>query len=160
MDAVNYAGGNPAAMTFAFRTRSSFNNAAILAYGGGSNHFTLGINAAGVLKASRSSDWSTNDAVDVAALATDTLYVATVLYTGSELVLRRNATGSGVISEVARVANSYSFGSSTGARVGGLADGANFSQSADAIQAVLFTSAYTLADVIAVENYFKSQIGI
>jgi hypothetical protein len=160
MDAVNYAGGNPAAITFAFRTRSGFNNAAIIAYGGSSNHFTLGISAAGVLKGSRSANWSDQDAVDVSALATDTLYVATVLYTGSELVLRRNATGSGIISEVARVANSFSFGSSTFARVGGLADGANFSSSIEAIQAVFFTSAYTLADIIAVENYFKSQIGI
>jgi hypothetical protein len=49
---------------------------------------------------------------------------------------------------------------SNNARVSGLADGANHSQSMEAIQAVYFTSAFTLADIVAVENYFRSQIGI
>ena len=154
LSAVDYSGGNRAAITFAFRTRSSFNNAAILSYGGSSNHFSLGINASGVLKASRSDNWSTDDAVDVSALNPNTLYVATAYYDSGQLVLRRN------FAEVARVVNSFSMGASNNARVSGLADGANHSQSMEAIQAVYFTSAFTLADIVAVENYFRSQIGI
>ena len=154
LSAVDYSGGNRAAITFAFRTRSSFNNAAILSYGGSFNHFALGINASGVLKAARSDDWSTNDVVDVSALNPNTLYVATAYYASGQLVLRRN------FAEVARVGNSFSMGASNNARVSGLADGANHSQSMEAIQAVYFTSAFTLEDIIAVENYFRSQIGI
>ena len=154
MSAVDYSGSNRAAMTFAFRTRSAFNNAAILAFGGSFNHFSLGISAAGVLKGSRSDDWSTGDALDTAALDTNRLYVASVYYSGGRLILRKNSV------EVANVVNSYSFGASNLARVSGLTDGANFSQSIDAIQAVFFDSTFTVADIIAVENYFKNEIGI
>ena len=153
MSAVDYSGSNRAAMTFAFRTRSAFNNAAILAFGGSSNHFSLGISAAGVLKGSRSAPWDDN-AVDTAALDTNRLYVASVYYSGGRLILRKNSV------EVANVGNSYSFGASNDARVAGLADGFNFSQSIDAIQAVFFDSTFTVADIIAVENYFKNEIGI
>jgi hypothetical protein len=153
MSAVDYSGLNPAAMTFAFRTQSSFNNAAILAFGGSGNHFSLGINASGILKASRSSNWATDDAVDILALSTNTLYVATAYYNGSRLILRKNSV------EVANVSNTYSFGVSNLARVAGLTDNFNFAL-VDAMQAVFFTSAATIADIIAVENYFRSQIGI
>jgi len=153
MSAVDYSGGNRAAMTFAFRTRSAFNNAAILAFGGGGNPFSLGISAAGVLKGSRSSNWLTDDAVDTAALDTNRLYVASVYYSGGRLILRKNSV------EVANVGNSYSFDISNAARVAGLTDGFNFAQ-IDAIQAVFFDSTFTVADIIAVENYFKNEIGI
>ena len=153
MSAVDYSGGNRAAMTFAFRTRSAFNNAAILAFGGGGNHFSLGISAAGVLKGSRSSDWSANDAVDTAPLDTNRLYVASVYYSGGRLILRKNSV------EVANVVNSFSFGASNAARVGGLTDGFNFAE-IDAIQAVFFNSTFTEANIIAVENYLKNQLGI
>ena len=154
MSAVDYTGSNRCAMTFAFRTRSAFNNAAILAFGGSLNHFSLGINASGVLKGSRSDNWSTNDAVDTAPLDTNRFYVASVYYTGGRLILRKNSV------EVANVTNSFSFDVRNGARVAGLADGANFSQSMEAIQAVFFDSTFTVADIIAVENYFKNLIGI
>lgn len=154
MSAVDYSGFNRAAMTFAFRTRSAFNNAGILAFGGSGNHFSLGISAAGVLKGSRSDNWSTDDAVDTAALDTNRLYVASVYYSGGRLILRKNSV------EVANVVNSFSFLTSNAARVSGLADGANHSQSIEAIQAVFFDSTFTVADIIAVENYFKNEIGI
>ena len=153
MSAVDYSGSTNAAMTFAFRTRSAFNNAAILAFGGSANHFSLGISAAGVLKGSRSDNWSTNDAVDTASLDTNRLYVASVYYSGGRLILRKNSV------EVANVVNSYSFGASNLARVAGLTDNFNFAQ-IDAIQAVFFDSTFTVADIIAVEDYFKNAIGI